>query len=74
MPEAFPVVVNRVLKREILPEWTPTSSVGRVFHSQLALLLQQNQTSFPTIDAALIVRDEPDTGGSQSAQPKGSGT
>lgn len=74
MPETFPVVVNRVLKREILPEWTPTSSVGRVFHSQLALLLQQNQTSFPTIDAALIVRDEPDTGGSQSAQPKGSGT
>jgi len=55
VPETFSKVVNRVLRKELFPEWADSeSAVGNAFLRQLALLLQQEQTSFPDIDHILV--------------------
>jgi hypothetical protein len=46
-----------LLKKELLPDWAEEESeVGAAFRSQLAILLQQQQSAFPGIDVALAVK------------------
>ena len=57
IPQTFEQVVNRLLKKELLPDWAEEESeVGAAFRSQLAVLLQQQQSAFPGIDVALAVK------------------
>ena len=57
IPQTFEQVVNRLLKKELLPDWAEEESeVGAAFRSQLAILLQQQQSAFPGIDVALAVK------------------
>jgi hypothetical protein len=57
IPPTFEQVVNRLLKKELLPDWSEDESeVGAAFRSQLAVLLQQQQSAFPGIDVALAVK------------------
>ena len=54
IPRTFEGVVNRILRKEFLPEWhEEESDVGRVFRRQLALLIQQEQAAFSNVDHAL---------------------
>jgi hypothetical protein len=57
IPQKFEEVVNRLLRKELLPDWAEEESeVGAAFRSQLAILLQQQQSAFPGIDVALAVK------------------
>lgn len=72
VPDAFSVLINRVLRKEMLPEWASTSStVGRVFHTQLSLLVQQHEMAFPTIERSLIIPDQPASGDGELSEPDG---
>jgi hypothetical protein len=58
IPPAFEDVINRILRKEFLPEWhNEESDVGSVFRRQLALLLQQEQAAFANVDHALAMRE-----------------
>jgi hypothetical protein len=71
-PPSFSEALNRVLKKEILPQWSvSTSEVGRAFHTQLSLLLRQHQATFPTIDGSLIMAFDDDDENDDSAAPAG---
>jgi hypothetical protein len=60
IPDAFPTAINRLLKKGNHPEWADlSSSAGRVFHTQLSLLLQQNKTALPSIEDALVLKFDP---------------
>ena len=59
VPDAFSDVINRVLRRELLSDWSDEESmVGEMFRRQLRLLLEQHEGAFPSIDKALIVGEQ----------------
>ena len=59
VPGAFSDVINRVLRKELLPDWSDEESmVGQLFRRQLRLLLEQHEGAFPGIDKALIVGEQ----------------
>ncbi|MEW6228862.1 MAG: hypothetical protein AB1700_12380 [Bacillota bacterium] len=67
VPDAFSEVSNRILRGEVLPEWTSRDSmVGGTFRSQLALMLQQSDDVFPKIDATLLASYEDSEGPEES--------
>jgi hypothetical protein len=72
IPDAFSIAVNRLLKKQTLHEWADAaSSSGRVFHTQLSLLIQQNKAALPAIEEALIVKFELAPDGEGMAEPDG---
>ena len=70
MPDAFSDVINRVLRKELLSDWSEEESVvGEMFRRQLRLLLEQHESAFPYIDKATIVGEQgEDTVGNDDAR------
>lgn len=59
VPDAFSNAVNRVLRGELLSDWSDEESmVGEMVRRQLRLLLEQHEGAFPSIDKALTVGEQ----------------
>ena len=72
IPDGFDELLNKVLRKEVQPEWSGEGSeVGQAFRIRLNVLLQQDGDAFPSVDRELLARQVTQNSANDTEETRG---